>query len=130
MVDTSAWIEFFRRRNPHFAVVSQLIAEDTVVTLPLIVAELLQGARSAGEMRQLREGLEVFPALEEHKGAWMQAGALAFQLRKRGIHPGLADCFITVMCIEHSVPIYSLDQHFHQIRRAKTGLRLYLGAAD
>ncbi len=103
---------------------SHLITHDAVLILPLIVAELIQGARSKSEIRELKELLTVFPLLQEPEQVWTQAGELVFQLKQSGIHPGLADCFIAVMCIHHSVPLLTLDKHFQQIK-AKTSLRIY-----
>jgi len=124
LVDTSVWIEFFRRRDPHFSAVSRLINDGTISVIPLIVAELIQGARSRKEIGELKELLDMFPVLEESPGSWTQAGELAFQLKEKGIHPGLADCFITVLCKRHSVRLFTLDKHFQQIR-LKTQLSIY-----
>jgi len=124
LVDTSAWIDFFRRKDPCFTLVSKLMSDDAVLILPLIVAELIQGARTKSEIRELKELLTVFPVLQESEQTWPQAGELAFQLKQSGIHPGLADCFIAVMCMHHSVPLLTLDKHFEQIK-AKTSLRSF-----
>jgi predicted nucleic acid-binding protein len=124
LVDTSVWIEFFRRRDPHFSAVSRLINDGAISVMPLIVAELIQGARSRKEIHELKELLEMFPVLEEFPDSWTQAGELAFQLKGKGIHPGLADCFITALCTRHSVRLFTLDKHFQQIR-LKTQLSIY-----
>src|SRR2546428_2381641 len=106
------------------AICQTSIAHDAVLILPLIVAELIQGARSKSEIRQLKELLTVFPVLQESEQAWPQAGELAFQLKQSSVHPGLADCFIAALCIYHSVPLLTLDKHFQHIK-AKTSLRIY-----
>ncbi|MGI8784445.1 MAG: type II toxin-antitoxin system VapC family toxin [Acidobacteriota bacterium] len=124
LVDTSVWIEFFRRRDPHFSAVSRLVNDGAVSVIPLIVAELIQGARSRKEIHELKELLAVFPLLEESPDSWIQAGELAFQLKGKGLHPGLADCFITVLGTRHSVRLFTLDKHFQQIR-LKTQLSIY-----
>lgn len=124
LVDTSAWIEFFRQKTPYYNSVSSLILSNALVTLPIIIAELVQGAKTAQEGRQLKELLRPLPKLAEYDSAWEEAGELAFQLKRAGLHPGLADCFIATLCIHHSVPILTLDKHFKMIK-AKTSLKFH-----
>lgn len=124
LVDTSVWIEFFRTKEPQFSAVSRLINDGAISVVPLIVAELIQGARNRKEIGELKELLDMFPVLEESPDSWIQAGELALQLKEKGVHPGLADCFITVLCTRHSVRLFTLDKHFQQIRRT-TSLSIY-----
>ena len=43
LVDTSAWIEFFRKKDPYYKVILELIDTSKVCCLGIILAELLQG---------------------------------------------------------------------------------------
>lgn len=116
LVDTSAWIEFFRKKEPYYSTISNLIDEDRVCCIGIILAELLQGAKSEKELGVLREFLHVFDFLDESKELWEEAGELSFKLIKKGHKPGLSDCYIAVASYKNNISIMSLDSHFSFIK--------------
>ncbi|MCK5505856.1 MAG: PIN domain-containing protein [Thermodesulfovibrionia bacterium] len=117
LVDTSAWIEFFRKKEPYFTVVSDLINDDRVSCIGLILAELLQGAKSKKELDVLKEFLHVFDFLPESSELWQEAGELSFVLQRKGRKVGLSDCYIAVMTRTHEAGLLTLDKHFKEIKK-------------
>ena len=62
LVDTSAWIDFFRRTEGEVGdTVANLVEEDQAVMTGPVLAELLRGVRSAKEGEELRVLLEALP---------------------------------------------------------------------
>jgi hypothetical protein len=43
LVDTSAWITFFRKLDPCYSKVLQWLSEDRIVMAGIVLAELMQG---------------------------------------------------------------------------------------
>lgn len=115
LVDSSAWIEFFRKKEPYYRTVSRLIDEDRVVCIGLIHAELLQGAKSKKELAVLKDFIHAFDFLEESKELWAGAGELSFTLAKKGHKVGLGDCYIAVAAHQNKAEIITLDRHFKVI---------------
>lgn len=124
LVDTSAWIHYFRGNEPFCSTVSQLLDADRICTTGLIIAELLQGARSEQERCTIRSFPSVFPVIGDIFNLWIEAGDLSSRLRGQGMTIGLADCFIAVAALETEVPVYTEDRHFAELRR-QTGLALF-----
>ena len=54
LIDTSAWIEFFKKKEPWYSAVSGLMDDKRVCCAGIILAELIQGAKSEKEMEVLR----------------------------------------------------------------------------
>ncbi len=127
LVDTSAWIEFFRKKDPCYRFVSQLLTGDRICCTGLIFAELIQGAKSEREISVIREFLAVFPFLAESTAAWEQAGLLAFALRRKGKTVGLSDCLLAVLARDNDAGILTLDTHFSIM---KTALKVDLVQVD
>jgi len=125
LVDTSAWIEFFRKREPVHGAVRKLIEADRVCCLGLIYAELLQGAKSSAELDTLKEFLYVFDFIPESPGLWERAGELSYQMRRKGRSVSLSDCLIAVSAVAHQSRLFTLDRHFNAIRRY-VPLKLYV----
>jgi len=124
LIDTSVWIEFFRKHEPCHAVVTELIDGERVYCVGLVLAELMQGAKSEKELEVLASFPSVFDFLPETPELWSEAGRLAFTLRRRGTTIGLADCYLAVAAVTAGVRIATLDGHF-DILREVTAFDLY-----
>lgn len=116
LVDTSAWIEFFR--HPHSipaSVVEELLDRDWVCTTGIVLAELLQGTRSPKEGETLLAKFEPIERLEVTFDLFVAAGELASTLRRRGAVLPLTDLIVAAVAQAQGCSIYTLDSHFLRI---------------
>jgi hypothetical protein len=116
LVDTSAWIDFFYKKEPVHKVVGDLLDEERICCAGIIVGELLRGAKSEKELAVIKEFIHVFDFLPETHQLWEQAGELSFALRQKSRKVGLADCVIAVLSKAHNAAIVTLDKHFQLIK--------------
>lgn len=112
LVDTSVWIEFFRKNEPYFAIVTRLIDDEQVCCCGIILAELMRGAKSDKELGVLDNFIRVFPFISETAQLWTIAGRLAYQMRRKGLTIGLSDCYIAVAAASARAQVATLDSHF------------------
>jgi len=112
LVDSSVWIEFFRKNEPYHGIVSQLMDDGQVICCGVILAELMQGARTDKELAVLEDFLQVFMFIPETPELWAAAGKLSYKLRRKGITVGLSDCFIAVAAASAKAQVATLDNHF------------------
>lgn len=124
LVDTSAWIDFFRKNEPNYSLIQQLMAEEQVCLCGMILAELMQGAKSEKELAVLRDFVHVFPFLAESPKDWQEAGELSFRLRRKGKTIGLSDCYIAVTARINAAKILTNDGHF-QLLQDEAGITLF-----
>jgi hypothetical protein len=124
LVDTSAWIEFFRKKEPWYSAISGLIDDKRVSCSGIILAELIQGAKSEKEMEVLRDFRHVFEFLGESLDLWQAAGELSNTLQRKGKSVGLSDCYLAAAAKAHKVKIMTIDKHFDVIKSA-AGIALY-----
>lgn len=115
LVDTSAWIEFFRKKAPYHKAVLELIDSTRICCTGIVLAELIQGAKSQQEVDVLKEFLYVFDFLPDSTELWEKAGELSCVLRQKGKTIGLSDCYISVMVHANNVQLLTLDKHFEII---------------
>jgi len=123
-VDTSAWIEFFRKKEPWYSAISGLMDERRVCCSGIILAELIQGAKSDKELEILRDFRHVFEFLAESVDLWQAAGELSNAFQRKGKSVGLPDCYLAASAKAHKVKILTLDKHFAIIKDA-VGIGLY-----
>lgn len=118
LVDTSVWIAYFRKQEPQFSQLTELIDRDLVACCGIILAELMQGAKSERELKMLGGFLAVFEFPKESAGSWAAAGELSYNLRKSGSATGLADCYIAALAMKNGYRVLSMDKHFAEIAKA------------
>jgi len=124
LVDTSVWIEFFRKKEPHYRIVSELLDADAICCAGVIYAELLQGAKTEKELATIKEFVHVFEFIAETSALWEKAGELSFNLRRKGIVAGLSDCYIAVAAQSANASLLTIDKHFSAIRKLSP-VRMY-----
>lgn len=117
LIDTSAWIEFFRRKGDPLlkARVRDLMSiKEAAYTCP-VAFELITGARKE-ERDDLRTGLGLasrFVLLPEH---WDLAGSSNAALRAKGVNIPASDLLIATVAHSLKMPLLAKDAHFETIR--------------
>ena len=112
-IDTSAWIEYLKKTShPITKEIESALLLNTATTCQLVLAELIQGARSEKETALIMDLALVARILKESESTWQQAGFLANKLRKQGKTLSLIDCYLAVLAKENKAVILTLDKHF------------------
>lgn len=112
-IDTSAWIEYLKKTShPVTKEIESALLFNTAATSQLVLAELIQGAKSEKETALIVDLASVAKILEESKSTWQQAGFLANKLRKHGKAIALIDCYLAILAKENKAVILTLDKHF------------------
>jgi predicted nucleic acid-binding protein len=119
LIDTSAWIEFFRARGE--PAVKSRVADclsngQAAYTCP-IRFELLSGARR-DETATVLEGLEFARRIELTAIHWDTAAAHGAKLRARGITVPASDLLIATVVDMEGLALLSRDRHFEMVRDA------------
>jgi len=119
LVDTSAWVEYFRGGNKPLSILMEKWMDERSIYIPdVVLAELMQGARTEAESETVEELRGSFEGLELKPGTWIEAGKLSRSLRKMGKMIHLTDCFIAEVAFQHGCAVLTYDAHFVDIRRA------------
>lgn len=121
LIDTSVWIEYFRNRSSNISnKVDEALSKKEVFVPKIVIAELIQGAKSEREVSIIRDFLEAFHIIDQKEDTWVKAGELFFNLKKKGKMVNLTDCYIAVIAQEHHCQIFTLDEHFKEIQKSLT----------
>ncbi len=127
LVDTSAWIDFFRGREPLARAVDHALESDDAALCGPILTEIRRGLRTAAERRRVLPLLAGCHVLAQPPDLWEEAGDLGFALARRGVTVKTLDLLIAAYALSHSVPLLTSDADFSRMRRA--GIPLALVAA-
>ena len=126
LVDTSIWIEYLG--NPSEDLASQMdeYLSEEIVFMPMVVlAELIQGAKSERELSAIEELFRTIQLLDQQKDTWRHAGVLSYQLKRKEFTVSLTDCYIAQIALENGCEIFTRDAHFQLIANVAP-LRLVL----
>lgn len=118
LVDTSAWIEVFRK--PPRLVLEDVVDFDEVVTCLPVVQEVLQGFTGDVAFRAAREAMLALPIVESPLGE--QVFLDAVDLYRRARRAGLTvrsgvDCLIAACAIRHGLTVLHHDRDFSALGR-------------
>ena len=118
LVDTSAWIELFRR--PPRVTIEQLGGLEDVVTCLPVLQEVLQGFRDEGAFRVAREALLALPIVESPLRSEVIEEAV--DLYRRARRAGLTvrssvDCLIAACALRHDLTVVHRDRDFGALAR-------------
>lgn len=107
--DTSIWIEYFKVNPTFFNPCQELLDKRIVLTLDLIFAELVQGAKGEREITILKNYHELLPRIED-SGLIFEAGIFSQKnkLINQGI--GLIDTIIIFAGLKNQCKIWTLDK--------------------
>ena len=118
LVDTSTWIEVFRKVTP--VDLSRYVAFDEIVTCLPVIQEVLQGFRDERAYRTAREAMFSLPMVESPMRAELFEDAVALYrtTRRQGItvRSGI-DCLIAACAIRHDLEVLHRDRDYLHIAR-------------
>lgn len=120
LIDTSVWLEFFRvQDSPYAEALDQLLEEERVCTSDLIKAEIIPGARTPQQFRELKEYFDALPLATEPASLWEEIIAVQFRLRRMGINGiSIPDLMIAVVAKANSKVLFTKDHDFQLIQQA------------
>jgi predicted nucleic acid-binding protein len=121
VADTSEWVEYFAGRPA--PLLDHALAAGLAVAPPLVVAELMSGARSARDRASLEDVLRDLVLPVESFTHWVRVGTLRAALAARGLHVSTPDAHIAQCALDLDAPLLSRDRIFEKIARL-TDLRL------
>ena len=123
LIDTSAWI-WALRPDGVAAIqnrVGEILAERKGATTPLVLLELLGGARDEKSYAELLAELSALRQFPINEAVWTSSYRSAFNLKRQGVTVPTTDVLIATVAQENRVTLLHADHHFDLIA-AKTEL--------
>ncbi len=121
LVDTSVWIDYFKRKETSF--LTTLLNEDLVCINQLILTELIPVLRLRNH-NEIIDGLFALSIVPLNIN-WTGLRLLQNQNYSNGInHVGIPDLMIAQQALDNSLQLWSLDKHYKLMAQV-TALRLF-----
>jgi predicted nucleic acid-binding protein len=124
LIDTSAWVDFFRGQEPLAGAVDDALAANEAALCGPIEAELRRGLVNERERKKVLPLLDGCYRLTQPDALWIEAGELGFALRRRGVTAKTLDLLIATFALSHSVALLTADRDFAAMRKAGIPLLL------
>ena len=118
LVDTSIWIAYFKDADPALTEkIDDIITFSDVYVPRVVIAELIQGAKTEKEISVIKDFVEAFHVIDQTENTWLRAGRLSFSMKRKGLTVNIVDCYIAVIAHENNCKIMTLDEHFKGIKK-------------
>ncbi len=123
IVDTSVWIEFFRKNEPIHSGLEDKLNRSEVIGIECVFGELLQGCVRENEIETIKVYWKNLPKIDE-SDVWIEAGEYSGRnnLISKGI--GLIDSVIFLLAIRAKSQIWTLDKKLLKLLDKKIVFRL------
>lgn len=116
LADTTVWIHFLRGSGIQFQQrVVPLIMADKLATTPIVIMEILRGAKSPKEYDKLSKDLAALRCFDVTAKVWERASKLGYTLRHKGLNAPLTDTLIAAVAQEYNACLLHDDRHFEMI---------------
>jgi len=118
LVDSSVWIETFRKNRP-LKLESRVDLEEIVTCLP-VIQQVLQGFRDEGAFRIAKEAMFAFPVVESPltEQVYLEAIQLYRSARRSGltVRSGV-DCLIAVCALRNGLTVIHKDRDYSTLAK-------------
>ncbi len=124
VVDTSVWIDFLGGRSAD--TLEQALAAGTAVLPPIVVAELISGARRRAEQSAIADLIESIPVHSTPLAHWIDVGQLRRRLADKGLSVSTPDAHVAQCALDSNALLLARDAVFKRIAK-HSGLRVDAG---
>ncbi len=120
LVDTSVWIAYIQGRAvPHVDFLRDILSNELAIAItPLILMEILQGARDQRSYRRLEKYFidQRFVDSKQPVASHAAAARIFFDCKKKGLKiRSSIDCLIAQCAIENRLTLFHHDRDFQRI---------------
>ncbi len=115
LIDTSAWIAFFRGDRAAKQRIDPLLEAGGAAVCGPVYAELVSGAPMPAQLRSLADHLRGLDWLEPERSVWERIATARFALARAGKQVGVLDLFIALAAADHGAELLTRDRDFLDI---------------
>ncbi len=127
LADTNVVIDFLKaiRTDEKNSPIVSLFARHEVVLCGVVRAELLHGAYSDKNQRELLDFVSCYTSADLVGSDWNVFGTQLYVYRTRGVTVPFTDAVIASISIRHNIPVWTDDKHFEMMRSVIPQMKLY-----
>jgi predicted nucleic acid-binding protein len=122
LVDTNIIIDFWI--NPEQEK-TDIFNNNKVAICPVVMAELIHGAKSEKQKARIKEALSELHMLSINEDTWDFFGDLLYKLRTSGVTVPFQDALVAAVAIKNNCLLWTDDKHFPMISNAIDDLKLF-----
>ena len=113
LVDTSVWIEFFRRNADVIEEVQSMITHRLIASFEPVFAELLYGVRSKRDKQLVISYWQVLPRIDFRSDLMLEAAVFANKHDYHQLGIGLMDALIIKSTLDGDHLLWTLDKRIN-----------------
>jgi len=117
LIDTSVWIEFFKRQPSVFSTVTSLVESQSIIAAECVFGELLQGVKDSRERAVVLGYWGNLPKRDE-AGIWIQAGLMSAENKWVSKGVGIIDAVLLCLARTNHLKVWTLDKKLLAVMKA------------
>lgn len=121
LIDTNILVDYWNGNLPDFA---EKIKNQEIAICGAIESEILTGAKTEKEFKELKEFFCDFNFFPMEDNDWILLGKMLMILRSKGLKVPFPDAIISYLAIKTNSTVWSNDKHFPLIQSVLPQLKL------
>ncbi|MDR3343039.1 MAG: PIN domain-containing protein [Treponema sp.] len=114
ILDTSMWIEFLKKHEPYFSIISSLLEQKEILAVECVFGELLPGIKTDEEQNIILQYWNYVPKIDTTE-IIIEAGVYSNRNKLLDKGVGLIDSIILMHGMKSQSKIWTLDKKFLNI---------------
>ena len=125
LVDTNILIDIRKNAPGDFGIYKKVMYKNSIYISGVVRAELLHGAYSEKNRRELHSILEMFPQIDLNGNDWEIFGDHLYEYRTHGITIPFTDAILATISTLNDLPVWTNDKHFDMMKNVLPNLKIY-----
>lgn len=125
LADTNVFIKLEKGSKEEKAFIKSIMSKNDVVVCGVVRAELVHGARSEKNRREMQDFLDLFRPLDLESADWRTLGDQLYQYRTGGFTVPFTDAAIASIGMKYGIPVWANDRHFDMMKSVIPSLTVY-----
>ena len=121
LTDTNIFIDYWKRPTEGLRTIFR---ESDIVVCGVVRAELLHGAVSEKNFREMTIMLDAFDEINPTEDSWQCLGDFLYRMRRHGITAPFTDAMISTIAVENDLSVWTNDKHFTMIQSVIPQLKI------
>ena len=125
LADTNVFIKLERGSKEEKASIRSIMSKNDVIVCGVVRAELVHGARSDKNRREIQDFLDLYRPLDLESADWRFLGDQLYTYKMGGFTVPFTDAVIASIGMKYDIPVWANDKHFDMMKSVIPKLTVY-----
>ena len=125
LADTNVFIKLEHGSKDEKTTIKGIMSKNDIIVCGVVRAELVHGARSEKNRREIQDFLDLYRPLDLESADWRTLGDQLYSYKMGGFTVPFTDAVIASIAMKYDIPVWANDKHFDMMKSVIPQLKVY-----